>query len=83
MLTPEQKKYNMRVCQDQWNQYRAESDSFLVYMITGDKMWSPLEARVKTAVHGVTICEFPIKRNIQDAALSRYSDAHSLGIGKW
>jgi hypothetical protein len=31
---------------------------------------SPLRATVKTAVHGVATCEFPIEEKVQDAALS-------------
>ena len=52
------------VCQDPLNQYEAEGDSFLDCIISGDKMWSPLEVRDKTAVCGVATCKFQIKEKV-------------------
>ena len=67
----------MQVCLNLLNQYKAEDDSFLNSIITGD-MVSLWHARVKTEVHGVVSCEFPIEENIQDADLSEDSDVHCL-----
>ena len=67
--TREQKEYNSWVFQDLFNQYEAEGDSFLDYIITSDVVL-PLWATVKMAVHGVVTYEFPILEKVQDAALS-------------
>lgn len=39
MLMQEQKEHRLQVCQDLLNQYKAEGDSFLDHIITGDKTW--------------------------------------------
>ena len=39
MLTQENKEHCMPICQDLLNQYKAESDSFLDHIITGDETW--------------------------------------------
>jgi hypothetical protein len=39
MLTQEHKGDRMQVCQDLFNHYEAEGDSFLDRIITGDEMW--------------------------------------------
>ena len=39
MLTQEHKDHCMQVCQDLLNQYKAEGDSFLDRIITGDETW--------------------------------------------
>ena len=67
MLTQEQKKnHYMQVCQDLLNQYEAEGDIFLIRIITCKDayMVSPLQAGVKTAVHGWVGSEFPIKEKV-------------------
>ena len=38
MLTLEQKKLYMQVCQDLFNKYETEGNSFLDCIITGDEM---------------------------------------------
>lgn len=35
-------------------------------------------AKIKTTVHWVAICKFPIEENIQDGAISRQNDIHLL-----
>jgi hypothetical protein len=71
MLTQEHKEHCMQVCQGLLNQYETEGDSFLDRIIASDKTVSPLRATVKTVVHGVATCIFPIEEIVQDAALSR------------
>lgn len=44
-------------------------------------MVSLLRAGVKTAAHGVVICEFLKEQNVQDSALSGYSDVFWNGKG--
>ena len=39
MLTQEHKEHRMQVCQELLNQYKAEGDSFLDRIITGDETW--------------------------------------------
>ena len=39
MLTQEHKEHHIQVCQDLLNQYKAEGDSFLDRIITGDETW--------------------------------------------
>jgi len=39
MLTQEHKEHHMQVCQDLLNQYKAEGDSFLDHVITGEETW--------------------------------------------
>ena len=56
----------MQVCQDLLNHYEAEGDIFLIRIITCKDayMVSPLQARLKTAVHGWVGSEFPIKEKV-------------------
>ena len=39
MFTQEHKEHSTQVCQDVLNQYKAEGDSFLDHIITGDETW--------------------------------------------
>jgi hypothetical protein len=50
MLTQEHKEHRMQVCQDLLNQYKAEGDSFLDRIITGDETWRHHYARPHTSL---------------------------------
>ena len=39
MFIQEQKEHRMQVCQDLLNQHKAEGDSFLDRIITGEELW--------------------------------------------
>jgi len=56
------------------NQHKAEGDSFLDHIITGDETWChqyKLESKQQSTFYGVMTYELSIKEKIQDAALSR------------
>jgi len=61
MLTQEQKEHCIQACQDILTQFKAEDDCFQDCIVTSDDVMSLLCARVKTAVHGMATCKFPIE----------------------
>ena len=72
MLTQEEKEHHMQVFQDLLNQYKAEADSFLDCIITGDKMWfHQYEPESKHQSIMEWRREFLTEENVQDTVLSR------------
>ena len=79
MLPWEQKEDCMQVSLDLLNKLEAEDDSFLDPMITGDETWCyHYKPESKQYVRGGATCEFLIKEEAQDTALSGQSDVHCL-----